>query len=156
MRELDALFGTFLEAVSHGLSFSATPSPYRDSYVRGSSIRQTHTASRLRRILSGMGLASPHIAALRSLRKMSNCLVFHAGKITASHTGGDAALIVRWLGAAAAPSSTPIPRERTFASGELLRLSPLELTEICWSYCYLTDEMVRILAQRDDRVTPPR
>jgi hypothetical protein len=138
LRELDALFGTFLETVS--LALSAAPSLYPDSYVRGSSIRQTHSANRLRSLSSGMGIDSPHDGALRSLRKAGDCLVFHAGKVAPSHTGRDSVLIVRWLASVA--GEAPAARQRSFANGELLRLSRIDLAEICWSYRYLTNEML--------------
>lgn len=150
LRELDALFGTFLEVV--GRALPAALASYPERHVRGTSIRQTHSASRLRRISSSMGLDSPHDGALRSLRKAGDCLVFHAGKVAPSHGGRDAVLIVRWLAAAGAG---PVARERAFANGELLHLSPIDLAEICWSYRYLTDNLLRLQSPPPRRSSQP-
>jgi len=172
LREIDAHFNQFLDAVWVAISWSKVhKTTVPSDFVIKTISADTNAGKKLGIILNDLGEPAPDTSKLRSLSTTRNCLTHNAGVVSDRYLTDDGALEVKWLGLEArheqgnysvvippvidqngltAPDPTResfirvdvVERTRTFQLGEPITLTPHQLHEICHYYLHLAGNLL--------------
>jgi len=168
LRELDTYFSLFLDETwklltwskLHGTAVSSTHTVKQIS-------DETNAAKKLRLVMRTLGDEEPDTSMLWSMSNARNCLTHNLGLVAPRYAKSDGALLIRWTAFEAriqqrtqyivvppviidglqAPDPSQeadvvmaiVEREKRFAIGEKIELTPGELHEICVYYSRVTD-----------------
>jgi hypothetical protein len=170
LRELDAHFNRFLDEIWMMLAWSKLHGTVvrSDHTVRQIS-NETNAANKLKLVMQGLGEEQPDTSMLWSLSNARNCLTHNFGVVEVRYAKSAGALVIRWTAFEAriqqgdqhvvvppviidglqAPDPSQeadlvmvvVEREKRFAIGEKIELTPGELHEICIYYWRLADQV---------------
>jgi hypothetical protein len=170
LRELDLHFSLFLDSTWAMLAWSKlhrtrVSSAYTVKQISG----ETNAAKKFSMLMRELGDAKPDTSMLWSLSNARNCLTHNVGVVIPRYANSDQTLLIRWIGFEArlqqgeqyivmppvmdmlqAPDPSKeadvvlavVEREKRFAAGEKIELTPGELHEICFYYLRLTDQVM--------------
>lgn len=140
LREIDRFFGLLLDAVGQSLD------------AGGNLARLSNNANKIGQVLLMLGGEADYARHLRSIARVRNCLAHTGGSVRSGDARGASLLTLSWLYPAA--DSNMAIRERRLRLGEALRLTPGELSEICWFYDHMTSDLLERVARMPERKTP--
>lgn len=171
LRELDLHFSLFLDRTCATLRYSKLHGTrVRSNHVVAGISGDTNAASKLKTVMRELGQPEPDVSRLWSLSNARNCLSHTAGVVTPRHAKSDGTLLIRWIGGeprlvqgehhtiippvidellqAPDPSKEAdlvlvfVDREKRFAVGGKIELTPHELHEICLYYKGLAEKVL--------------
>ena len=164
LRELDQHFSMFLDELYPallGISNGAKVPDDFDSRMK-SFTQVTNSSSKLSKLDNQFRIRSSAIQHISSLSRVRNSFTHNLGRVSERHRNSDAGLLISWQGmeltvgtkvidgkfepvhveAGTEVSFGFIDRNKLIEIGNVIELSPQELSEICMTYYFQSKELI--------------
>jgi hypothetical protein len=167
LRELEQHFAAYVDAAYPALVATKTKGiPLRELLLQQKTmVNDTNLGSKLRRLEVEFGIKSSSLDHIASMSHARNALTHNLGRVATRHCNDGQTLKLTWRGMdmmigdkAISGSFEPVRaekgasigvgfplRERVFKIGQVVELSPHDLSEICLTFNHQADELHRTL-----------